>query len=302
MLKKQYFIAILICNFIYSNESSFDLINLIEKGKAYFSIHVSSDGSSVAITNANYSKLYIANNGYFKNVDMKNINAFHCKWSPNGEKLMVMRSSFENRRRLNSLIVLNKYGNLLDIVVDFSSQRILPVGWTGNNTLHFLLDDQLITRNMNKSENEWDLPLIFATKNKLYKKISNENVQLLHQAQDMILNLSYSSDATLIVFEVYGNETIVIQDEKLIKTDIRNGNAPMVSPDGEKIVFMNIEDDGYQIQSGSISYWDSKTSKIYSIIDDPKMIAMNPAWGNNNLIYYINFSDGSIQSRGLKNQ
>ena len=302
MLKKQYFILILICNFIYSNESSFDLINLIEKSKAYFSIHVSADGSSVAITNANYSQLYVANNGYFKNVDMKNINAFHCKWSPNGEKLMVMRSSFENRRRLNSLIVLNKYGNLLDIVVDFSSQRILPVGWTGNNTLHFLLDDQLITRNMNKSENEWDLPLIFATKNKLYKKISDEKVQLLHQAQDMILNLSYSSDATLIVFEVYGNETIVIQDEKLIKTDIRNGNAPMVSPDGENIVFMNIEDDGYQIQSGSISYWDSKTSKIYSIIDDPKMIAMNPVWGNNNLIYYINFSDGSIQSRGLKNQ
>ena len=302
MLKKQYFIAILICNFIYSNESSFDLINLIEKSKAYFSIHVSADGSSVAITNANYSQLYISNNGYFKNVDMKNINAFHCKWSPNGEKLMVMRSSFENRRRLNSLIVLNKYGNLLDIVVDFSSQRILPVGWTGNNTLHFLLDDQLITRNMNKSENEWDLPLIFATKNKLYKKISDEKVQLLHQAQDMILNLSYSSDATLIVFEVYGNETIVIQDEKLIKTDIRNGNAPMVSPDGEKIVFMNIQDDGYQIQSGSISYWDSKTSKIYSIIDDPKMIAMNPVWGNNNLIYYINFSDGSIYSTGLKNQ
>ena len=302
MLKKQYFILILICNFIYSNESSFDLINLIEKSKAYFSIHVSADGSSVAITNANYSQLYIANNGYFKNVDMKNINAFHCKWSPNGEKLMVMRSSFENRRRLNSLIVLNKYGNLLDIVVDFSSQRILPVGWTGNNTLHFLLDDQLITRNMNKSENEWDLPLIFATKNKLYKKISDEKVQLLHQAQDMILNLSYSSDATLIVFEVYGNETIVIQDEKFIKTDIRNGNAPMVSPDGENIVFMNIEDDGYQIQSGSISYWDSKTSKIYSIIDDPKMIAMNPVWGNNNLIYYINFSEGSIYSTGLKNQ
>ena len=302
MLKKQYFIAILICNFIYSNESSFDLINLIEKSKAYFSIHVSADGSSAAITNANYSQLHIANNGYFKNVDMKNINAFHCKWSPNGEKLMVMRSSFENRRRLNSLIILNKYGNLDDIVVDYSSQRILPVGWTGNNTLHFLLDDQLVTRNMNKSENEWDLPLIFATKNKLYKKISDEKVQLLHQAQDMILNLSYSSDAILIVFEVYGNETSVIQNEKLIKTNIGNGNAPMVSPDGEKIVFMNIQDDGYQIQSGSISYWDSKTGKIYSIIDDPKMIAMNPVWGDNNLIYYINFSDGSIYSTGLKKQ
>ena len=76
----------------------------------------------------------------------------------------------------------------------------------------------------------------------------------------------------------------------------------MVSPDGEKIVFMNIKDDGYQIQSGSISYWDSKTSKIYSIIEDPKMIAMNPVWGNNNLIYYINFIDGSIHSVGLGGQ
>ena len=56
-----------------------------------------------------YSFTYCSDE-YFKNVDMENINAFQCKWSPNGEKLMVMRSSFENRRRLNSLIVLNKMG------------------------------------------------------------------------------------------------------------------------------------------------------------------------------------------------
>lgn len=302
MLKKQYFIALLTCSFIYSNESSLDLINLIEKGKVYFSINVSLDGSSAAVTNPNYSHLHIANNEYFKNVNLGNINAFQCKWSPNGEKLMVMRSSYENKRRLNSLIVLNKYGNLLDIIIDFSNQRILPIGWTGNSTLHYLLDDQLKTRNMNQSKNEWDSPLIFAIKNKLYEKGSDKEFQLLHEAQDMILNLSYSSDATLIVFEVYGRETVVIQNRKLIKTGIRNGNAPMVSPDGEKIVFMIIEDDGYQIQSGAISYWDSKTGKIYPIIHDPKIVAMNPAWSNNNLIYYINFLDGSIQSAGLDNQ
>jgi len=302
MLKKQYFIALLFCSFIYSNESSLDLINLIEKGKVYFSINVSLDGSSAAITNSNYSQLHITTNEYFKNVDLENINAFQCKWSPNGEKLMVMRSSYDNKRRLNSLIVLNKYGNLLDIIIDFSSQRILPIGWTGNSTLHFLLDDQLKTKNINQSKNEWDLPLVFAIKNKLYEKVSDEGVQLLHEAQDMILNLSYSSDATLIVFEVYGDETVVIQNEKFIKTDIRNGNAPMVSPDGKKIVFMIIEDDGYQIQSGSISYWDSKTGKIYPIIEDPKTVAMNPVWANNNLIYYINFLDGSIHSAGLGNQ
>ena len=302
MLKKQCFISLLIFSFIYSSESSLDLISLVERGREYFSINVSPDGFSAAITNSNYSNLHIASDEYFKNVDMENINAFQCKWSPNGEKLMVMRSSFDNRRRLNSLIVLNKNGNLLDIIIDFSNQRILPIGWTGNSTLHYLLDDQLKTKNMNQSKNEWDLPLIFAIKNKLYEKVSDKGFQLLHEAQDMILNLSYSSDATLIVFEVYGGETVVIQNRKLIKTGIRNGNAPTVSPDGEKIVFMIIEDDGYQIQSGAISYWDSKTGKIYPIIEDPNIVAMNPVWSNNNLIYYINFLDGSIQSAGLGNQ
>ena len=302
MLKKQYFIALLIFSFIYSSESSLDLISLVEKGRSYFSINVSPNGFSAAITNSNYSSLHIASDEYFKNVDMENINAFQCRWSPDGEKLMVMRSSFDNRRRLNSLIVLNKYGNLLDIIIDFSNQRILPIGWTGNNTLHYLLDDQLKTRNMNQSKNEWDSPLIFAIRNKLYEKVSDKGFQLLHEAQDMILNLSYSSDAALIVFEVYGGETVVIQNRKLIKTGIRNGNAPTVSPDGEKIVFMIIEDDGYQIQSGAISYWDSKTGKIYPIIEDPKIVAMNPVWSNNNLIYYINFLDGSIQSAVLGNQ
>ena len=296
MLKKQCFISLLIFSFIYSSESSLDLISLVERGREYFSINVSPDGFSAAITNSNYSNLHIVSDEYFKNVDMENINAFQCKWSPNGEKLMVMRSSFDNRRRLNSLMVVNKYGNLLDIIIDFSNQRILPIGWTGNSTLHYLLDDQLKTKNMNQSKNEWDSPLIFAIKNKLYEKVSDKGFQLLYEAQDMILNLSYSSDATLIVFEVYGEETVVIQNEKFIKTRIEYGNAPKVSPDGEKIVFMIIKDDGYQIQSGSISYWDSKTGKIYSIIEDPKLIAMNPAWTNNNLIYYVNFSDGSIHS------
>ena len=296
MLKKQYFTLLLIFNFIYSNEGSLDLINLIEKDRVYYSINISPDGSSATITNSNYSQLHIVNKEYFKNVDMDDINAFECKWSPDGEKLMVMRSSYDNKRRLNSLIVLNKYGTVLDIIIDFSSQRLLPIGWTGNNTLHFLLDDKLVTKNMNRSKNEWDLPLIFAIKNSLYKKVSDEEVQLLHEAQHMILNLSYSTDASLVVFEVYGEKTVVIQNEKLIKTRIEDGNAPKVSPDGEKVVFMTIDDDGYRINSGTISYWNSKTGKIHPLILDSKIVAMNPTWVNNNLIYYVNFSDGSIHS------
>ncbi len=75
MLKKQYFISLLIFSFIYSSESSLDLISLVERGREYFSINVSPDGFSASITNSNYSNLHIASDEYFKNVDMENINA-----------------------------------------------------------------------------------------------------------------------------------------------------------------------------------------------------------------------------------
>ena len=127
----------------------------------------------------------------------------------------------------------------------------------------------------------------FFHKNRLYKKTSDSDAVILYKANDMILNLSYSSNTELIVFEVYGDKTIIIQNSETIIDDIQNGNAPKVSPDGNMITFMVLEDDGYQITSGDIYLWDSRTGKTDAIADDPEQIGMNPIWISDHLIYYI---------------
>ena len=143
-------------------------------------------------------------------VDIPNINSFQCKWSPDSEKLMVMRSVYERKRRENGLIVINKMGAIDYTVIELTDQNIYPIGWTGNNTIHYLLDSELMTQNIKGSNNEWDMPLIYAIKNKLYKKTGDLDTSLLYEANDIILNLSYSSDARLITFEVYGNNTCLL--------------------------------------------------------------------------------------------
>ena len=82
------------------------------------------------------------------------------------------------------------------------------------------------------------MPLIYSVKNKLYKKTSDSDTRLLYEANDMILDISYSSNAELIAFEVYGDKSMIIKNSDTIIDAIEDGNAPQISPDGNMVIFM----------------------------------------------------------------
>ena len=211
-INRKYFIVILLLNIIFPKNNFLDIVNSSYPDRSYFSINISPNGSLAALTNSNYTQLDIIDKEIIVKVNVENINGFQSKWSLDSKKLLVMRSTYTNKRRLNSLIVLNNNGSVIHTVIDFTNQNIYPIGWTGINTLHFLLDDKLITRNLEASDNEWDVPLIYSIENELFKKIDGDKSQLLYKAQNRILNLNYSQDAGFIVFEVYSHETIYSRD------------------------------------------------------------------------------------------
>ena len=291
--KRNLFTTIILFNILFSRDGLISQLDAIEE-KSYFSMNISPDKATIALTNSNYTILDIIGIKGPVNIDIPDINSFHCKWSPDSKKLLLMRSNYEQKRRKNGLIVINNMGSIDHTVIELTNKKIYPIGWTGNNTINYLLDEKLITRNIKGFKNEWDMPLIYSIKNRLYKKIDDSGAILIYEANDMILDLSYSSNAELIAFEVYGDRTIIIQNNETIIDDIKNGNAPKISPDGNMVIFMVLEDDGYQITSGDIYLWDSRTGKTNAIADDPEQIEMNPIWISNHLIYFINLRDGSV--------
>ena len=298
--KRKLFTVIILFNMLFSQGDLMSQLDAIEEHRSYFSMNISPDKATIALTNSNYTSLDVTGNKGSIAVDIPDINSFQCKWSPDSEKLLLMRSSYEQKRRQNGLIIINDMGSIDHTVIELTNKKIYPIGWTGNNTIHYLLDDELITQNIKGSKNEWDMPLIYSIKNRLYKKTNDFDALLLYEADDMILDVSYSSNAELIVFEVYSDKTIIIQNSETIIYDIQNGNAPKISPDGNMIIFMKLEDDGYQITSGDIYLWDSRTGKTEPIADDPEQIEMNPIWISNHLIYYINLKEGSLNKLSLE--
>ena len=97
--------------------------------RAFFSMHASPDRSTLALTNSTYTSLDIIETKGSIMVDIPNINSFQCKWSPDSEKLLLMRSNYERKRRENGLIVINKMGAIDHTIIELTDQNIYPIGW-----------------------------------------------------------------------------------------------------------------------------------------------------------------------------
>ena len=153
---------------------------------------------------------------------------------------------------------------------------------------------------MEGSDNEWDHPLVYAIKNKLYRKINNQEHEILYTAENRILNVSSSRAGSLVAFEVYGSHVIIIDNLKAVTTDLGIGNGPKVSPNGKMVTFMVLEDNGYQITSGDVYTWDLVSKEIKAVAHDPEFIEMNPVWSSDDLVSYIIYPEGLVKTVSIK--
>ena len=295
-----FFIIFSLPSVVYSNNSKNSLSGLENLENNYFSIFASPDGQSFALTNSNYNSLDIVNSKDLFKVSIPHINTFSCKWSPDSDKILLTTANYTNKRRKNGLIVISQYGELLLTIIDSTFKNIIPIGWTGDNTFHYQLNNIVQSLNMNGDEIEWDQPLVYSINNKLYIKDDISDPVLIHEANDMILNLSYQLDANLIAFEVYGNEPLIIKNKSLVINDIDDGNMLSISKDGKTVVYAKLKDDGYQITEGDLFLFDLKNSTTVKLQNKNGGIRMNPVWITNELIYFIDFRTGSINSLIVK--
>ena len=298
----QFFIIILFQNILLSQHDLISIPETLDPDQSYFSILISPDQSYIGLTNSNYTTLEIINQKTSKNtkVSVPFINTFQAKWSPDSDKLLLLRSRYDNKRRANSLIVINHVGDFVETIVEFTNQNLYPLGWTGKNTLHYLSGEKLITYSLEGSDNEWDHPLVYAIKNKLYRKINDQEYEILYTAENRILNVSSSREGSLVAFEVYGSHVIIIDNLKAATNDLGIGNAPKVSPNGKMVTFMVLEDNGYQITSGDVYTWNSISKEIKAVAHDPEFIEMNPVWSSDDLVSYIIYPEGLVKTVSIK--
>ena len=115
----QFFIIILFQSILFSQIDSISIPETLDPDQSYFSILISPDKSYIGLTNSNYTTLEIINQKTLKNakVSVPFINTFQAKWSPDSEKLLLLRCYLE--KNLQLIIDLKLLKKLKDFFENF---------------------------------------------------------------------------------------------------------------------------------------------------------------------------------------
>ena len=235
--------------------------------------------SELFLSNDNHSVCDIFNviNDELISIPLLEINAFGAKWSPDGNQLLILQIKYQNKRRLNSLIIVDRNGNFVKTIVGYTTKKITPIGWSSMNSAHYLLNKKLHSHSIKESMIEWSYPVIYAIGNKLFKKENVSPAILLREFSSNLLNITTSYTSSLVAFEEYGGHLWVTDPSTGLIKEIGPGNAPSISPNGDFILFMMLEDDGYELTKGDIYYWNRKTDLITQLSFTDDRIEMNPS-------------------------
>lgn len=268
----------------------------IQPGSYFFPV-LNYDGSKVLLTKENFKGLFVydvfTNN---LNVISEELGAgFNPMFSEDGSKIFYKQDTYEGMKRYSSLIEYNIYTNEKKILLNkerFMTFRKDPK----SNTLLVKTENKAITYNLsdlnfieNKASGFYALPsdesilLISADDTKEYKPFGDGNYIWISLSKDNKLLFQYAGKGTFVT-DLNTNDMF----------EIGKANAPIFTPDGKYVIYMNDKDDGHKVYASDILVSTYNGEKTFNLTSSIEEIEIYPAVsGNGKYVAYCT-EDGRI--------
>ena len=259
----------------------------IETERYFINPKFSPDGNFISMTGQQYKGIFLYNLKN-KEINMITLNpsaGFGMNWSKNSEWILSKPAVFNNKRRLNSIVIYNIINDDRNIIIENqTSFPGIPV-WRNNDNLITINGGkklELFQSTLEKESNNSSGKIIYSTGNSIIEyDLKRENKKILFQGKGDILNLLPSLDEKKLVFEVVGGNLWILDIQTLKKTNLGIGHEPAWNSRGDKIVYMITQDDGHVITSSDIYIINTDGTKKTNLTNTPNKLEMRPDWHSN---------------------
>jgi Tol biopolymer transport system component len=247
----------------------------------------SPDGTRLAFTRPGYQGLWILDRRTqaMAQVTDEPAAGFGFSWSPGGTALLARVARFEGPRRLNTIKVFDLATGAARELTPYRAQMPALPRWSPDQAQAYLYSrgaleafDTGLAPTAGKATA--DAPLFFAAAARVGAARPGERaVRTVADFEDRdVLNLVPSPDGGRMAFEVMGGGLQVMNADGSGLRDLGPGHRPQWSPDGQWIVFMQTEDDGYQFTASDLYAVRADGSRRVQLTRTPARLEMNPAW------------------------
>lgn len=268
------------------------LIDAEAAGAALMHPRWSPDGSRLALSGAGYDGLwrYDLADGTLRLLTDAPGAGFGFSWAPDGTHLLTRTTRPDGRRRLHSVTLIDAQDGARQQLGDERSlMPVVPQWSAGGAEAVLALRGQVerLPTGLPAVAGKADAPTFIEADGTLYRVMADAAtpVPLAGPARlasaDIpaeVLNAAPSPDSRRVAFETVGGPLRVVRADGSETVDLGPGHRPQWSPDGQWVVFMRTEDDGYIITAADLYAARVDGSALIRLTDTPDRLEMNPAW------------------------
>lgn len=263
----------------------------------------SPDGKTIAYTKANYKGIWTINltDNSTRQITDEDAAGFAFKWSSDSKSLLSRVSKYENLRRYNAVKIFDVETKNFVQLTDYRTMMPYLPDWITDDTEVYLPTKQGIdvykTGKLKENQNEATKLGSYAKNNKIIiHNFTTNTYQLTTPIENAdIINLVTSPDKKKIAFEVMGGNLYSMDIDGTNLIDLGKGNRPRWSFDGNKIIYMIAEDNGYTFTSSDIYSINIDGTEKRNLTNTNNLIEMNPCFSpDGKSIAFDVLNDGSI--------
>ncbi len=272
----------------------------------YVAPRFSPGGDQLALSTPQYRGIYLYSfaSGTLRELTAEPAAGFGLAWSPDGNWIAARPAKFENRRRYNTLVIIQVNTGEQRQLTPF--QTTLPgiPNWTSDGNFIFLdrtSNFQLYAIDPTVKP-DTGVTLLFARGKRIYQRdlLGREEQPLLTVAGE-ILNMVPNPQRTRVAYEILGGHLWILDLNTNKTYDLGPGNEPVWHPEGDKLAFMTTRDDGHQITEADIYVVNSDGSGRMKLTDTPTVLEMRPTWSpNGKMIVYDTDGWGPIMVQEIR--
>ncbi len=267
----------------------------------------SPDGNFISMTGQQYKGIFLYN---VKSKEIKQLTdelsaGFVMNWSKNSKWILSKPAVFNNKRRLNSIVIYNIMNDDRNIIIENKISFPGIPSWRNNDNLIIMNGGKKLKLFQSTLENESTNSsgkIIYSTGDSIIEyDLKRENIKILFHGKGDILNLHLSPDEKKLVFEVVGGNLWTLNIQTLKKSNLGIGHEPAWNSRSDKIAYMITEDDGHVIISSDIFVINADGKGKINITNKVNQLEMRPDWDpDENWIMYDLDGMGSIQMQRVK--